>query len=106
MPNAARLPPEDKPAGLLRDGLPPLHTFGHDPCCLSDVEDRVDRVLKEWNELGDIPRGGGRVVAFRDREAPLPVDPRDELVKRDVTGWGPLAEYLKEPGDGRFVLGR
>ena len=106
MPNAARLRPEDEAASLLRDGPSPLYGFGGDRCCLGDVEDRVDRVLKERGELSDIPRAAGRVVAFGDREAPLPVDPEDELVNGDITGRGPLAEHLKEPGDGRFVLGR
>jgi hypothetical protein len=67
--------PEDEAASLLRDGLPPLHAFGQEPCSLGDVEDRVDRVLKEWDELSEIPQGTGRVVGFRDREARPPRRP-------------------------------
>jgi hypothetical protein len=33
VPSAARLRLKDEAASLLRDGLPPLHGFGHDPCC-------------------------------------------------------------------------
>src|SRR5271165_4426654 len=93
-------------AASLRDGLAELDALGQEADCLSDVEDRVDRALNEWEELVKDTLGlAGRLVAFHDHEASLPVDPCNELVNGEITGRSPLSVHLKDPGDARFVLG-
>ena len=56
----------------LSDGLAPLDGLGEEAYCFFNVEDRVDRVLKERGEFEETQGGGGQVVALRDREAPTP----------------------------------
>ncbi len=96
----AGLRPEDEPAGLL-DGLAELDGFGQEAYCLFNVDDRVDRVLKEWGEFEDTQGKAGRVVAFHDRETPLPVASHDELVKR---GAAPASFSAADPPDRGFQV--